>query len=208
MNKNSKEFYILIASVVFLVVGVFLYGFLGKNEIKKPISGENVIAFGDSLIFGYGSTDGGDLVSELSRRIQRPIINAGKNGDTTISALARLEEDVLEKEPKIVIVLLGGNDAIRKISKETIFSNLTLIIDNIQNKGAAIVLVGIRSGLFDNYDDDFKKLAKEKGVVYVPRIMKGILGNRELMFDSIHPNNEGYSKMADKIEPALIMLLE
>jgi len=54
----------------------------------------------------------------------------------------------------------------------------------------------------------FENLAKERGVVYyVPDILDGIIGNPDLMSDPVHPNNQGYAKIADKLEPVLRKLL-
>ena len=52
-----------------------------------PTAGTNLIAFGDSLVFGYGASQGNDFVSVLSSRLGVPIINAGRNGDTTQTGL-------------------------------------------------------------------------------------------------------------------------
>jgi lysophospholipase L1-like esterase len=80
-----------------------------------PPQGVNNIALGNSIIEGGSASPGEDFVSELSRRVGEPIINAGKRGDSTREALARLEEDVLSKDPKVVIVLLGGVDFLEQI---------------------------------------------------------------------------------------------
>src|SRR4051812_13324715 len=74
-----------------------------------PSGGSDVIALGDSLVAGTGATEGRDLVSDLSRDIGAPIVNLGVSGDTTADGLARLAQ-LDQYHPKVVIVLLGGND--------------------------------------------------------------------------------------------------
>ena len=76
---------------------------------------------------GVGATGSGDIASRLSAHFDEPVINLGVSGDTTTDGLARID-DVLASDPKVVIVLLGGNDAIKRVPMETIFSNLEQII--------------------------------------------------------------------------------
>jgi len=71
-----------------------------------------------------------------------------------------------------------------------------------------VVLIGIRSAsLFDQNETGFKKLAKEKQVLYVPNILQGLLTDPHLMSDSIHPNEQGYEAIADRLEKVLRPLL-
>ncbi|OGZ99179.1 MAG: hypothetical protein A3C07_04520 [Candidatus Sungbacteria bacterium RIFCSPHIGHO2_02_FULL_47_11] len=181
------------------------YIFAQREYPKKyPTTGTAVIALGDSLVVGEGVLPGNDFVSILSERLDVPIINAGRAGDTTAETLRRLETDVLARDPRIVIILVGGNDAIRRIPKQETFSNLAKIIDKIQARGAAVLLVGIQSGFFrDNYKNDFYALSRKKGAWHVPDILDGIFGHGQLMQDTIHPNDKGYLIIADRIEPVL-----
>lgn len=74
-----------------------------------------VIAVGNSLTAGVGATTGQDYVSELERRLNITIDNQGVSGDTTADVLARLDTDVLSKNPSTVIVFIGGNDELRRL---------------------------------------------------------------------------------------------
>jgi lysophospholipase L1-like esterase len=192
-------FFLFIAAVVYLKYQKRL--FLLQNA---PRSGKNIIAFGDSLIAGHGASPGKDLVSLLSAEIHRPIINAGHGGDTTARALERLEKDVLERNPRLVIILLGGNDARYGVPPEETFRNLSCIIDKIRERGSAVLLLGIRGGIiFDRYRGHFHHLAKTKNIPFVPDIYKGIFIEPKLKSDFIHPNDEGYRLMAQKVAPVL-----
>lgn len=203
---NLKPLGIVLVGILF-VLGIW---YVNNDWVitNYPSNGSTVIAFGDSLIEGVGATKGNDLVSILSRMINTPIINAGVSGNTTDHGVMRLENDVLSKDPKVVIVLLGGNDYLRRIPKETTFNNLEKIVDDIHQEGAVVVLLGIRGGLLkDTYERDFKEFAKRKGVAYVPNVLDDVLGNNELMFDAIHPNDNGYSHIARRVAPVLIEVL-
>lgn len=174
----------------------------------RPTAGASIVAFGDSLVEGYGATAGNDFVSLLSRRIGHPIINAGRGGDTTGTALGRLETDVLARNPRLVIVLLGGNDFLRRVPRDQTFANLATILERIRARGAAVVLMGLSVGVFtDTYGEGFEDLARRNSAALVPDVLGGILGDGSRMADAIHPNDIGHRIMADRVEPVLRELI-
>jgi acyl-CoA thioesterase-1 len=180
----------------------------GLPQAAAPTSGERIIAFGDSLVAGRGATPGKDFVSQLARRLGTPIENAGRSGDTTASALARLDQDVLSRKPRVVIVLLGGNDFLRRVPTADTFRNLSAIVQRIRNRGAAVVLVGVSVGLLsDSYGDEYEQLARRASAGLVPDVLDGILGRGDRMSDAIHPNDEGYRMIAERIEPVMRKLI-
>jgi acyl-CoA thioesterase I len=198
MKKN-----ILIFLAIFAVsIGSYLV--LRDTEITNyPPKDGPIVAFGDSLVAGNGSTDGNDFVSVLSRGMGEEIINLGVPGDTTAGGLSRIDS-VLKKEPRITILLLGGNDFIRKVSREETFSNLRNIISKLQESGSIVVLLGVRGGLLsDSADGLYENLAEETGSAYVPNVLGGLFGDARYMSDSIHPNDAGYRKIAERIYPVL-----
>jgi lysophospholipase L1-like esterase len=105
-------------------------------------AGQSIICFGDSLTEGVGATPGDDYPSALSRLIGFSVINAGRRGDTTAQALARLPESVLGKNPRLVIVLLGGNDFLRQAPRQETRKNLEEIVSRIQAEDAMVVIDG------------------------------------------------------------------
>lgn len=209
MNINARHIFV-VALLAAGAVGYFVYDyFLTQSFVDRPRAGTNIIAFGDSLVEGVGASTENNFVSVLSYRTGLPIINAGKSGDTTSLAKVRLERDVLSKDPKVVILLLGGNDALRGVPPEETFSNLSFIIDRIHEKGAGVLLVGVRGGILnDRYQQEFQKLASEKKVSYVSDVLRGILGRSDAMSDAIHPNDIGYAMMADRLEGSLRKMLQ
>lgn len=198
---------IVIAGVV--VAALVWYFETAAPPAARPTAGSTVVAFGDSLVEGHGASAGRDFVSVLSQRLGIPIVNAGRGGDTTATALRRLDTDVLARDPRIVIVLLGGNDILRRVPAEATFTNLGTIVERIRERGAAVVLVGLSVGWFtDPYGREYARLAERTSAAYVPDILDDILHDRTRMADAIHPNDEGYRIMADRIEPVLEELLE
>lgn len=192
-----------------LIVLWSLFGPAKKTDVLNLDSrGTNIVAFGDSLVQGVGATPGNDFVSILSRQAGLPIINLGKSGDTTASALARVDS-IFEHDPRIVIVLLGGNDFLRRIPMDTTFENLSAIVEAIQARGTAVLVLGVRGGLlYDSYSARFASFAKEHKAAFVPNVLDGLVGDVRSMSDSIHPNDAGYERIARKVLPALKGMLD
>jgi acyl-CoA thioesterase-1 len=172
-------------------------------------AGTDIVCFGDSITRGYGASPGQDYPAQLSRLLGVPVINAGRDGDTTESALERLEEDVLSLNPRLVVVELGGNDFLNKVPHDKTFANLDRIVGACQGSGAMVVLVHAKFGLWsDPYWDGMKKIADERGVPVVKKALSGILGNPQRMYDQIHPNSEGYALLAERVAETVEPLLE
>lgn len=162
-----------------------------------------VVALGDSLVYGYGAQTTGGFVPLVSAAAGVPIANAGVNGDTTDDVLARLPS-VLAQKPDIVILLVGGNDALHKVPQATTEANFEKIISLLQGAGTRVLLVGVLGGYpSDPYASMFSKLSKSYDVPLVPNILSGLILHSAYMSDEVHPNDAGYQKVADRITPAL-----
>jgi acyl-CoA thioesterase-1 len=175
----------------------------GGSSSTAPSGAVTVVAFGDSLTAGFGTTGNGDYVSLLSSRTGVAIINAGRIGDTTADALGRINGAVLSRDPDIAIVLLGGNDLLQGVPVQQRISNITTIVQLIRTDGAVVILVGVGNPPIDPFDGALAGIASQTSSSYVPAILDGIFGVPSLMADSIHPNNAGHAIMADRMEPAL-----
>ncbi len=205
MSSRKKIFFIFGICIAGLLS--YFFFFSSPKITNYPSQGKDIVAFGDSLVEGVGSSNGG-FVKMVSQNSQTPIINLGKSGDTTADGITRLPE-IFEYAPKVVIVLLGGNDALRRISRQETFKNLETIIVEIQKHGSIVLLLGVRGGLLsDGYSDDFKALSKKYGTAYVPDVLSGIFGHADLLAEGIHPNDKGYEIIAGKVEKALDPLLK
>jgi lysophospholipase L1-like esterase len=195
--------------LLFLLVVVILYSgyriFVSQPQQKKRSTPyDTIICFGDSLTFGTGAVPGMDYPSQLSKIISKPVINAGVPGDTTASALKRLQRDVLSRSPDMVLITLGGNDLKNGVAKDIAFNNLKRIVETIQGQGAGVIIGGLKFPLRDRgYARGYKDLATQTGAVLIPDIFKDIIGNRRLMSDPIHPNGNGYKIMAQRFLEAM-----
>ena len=190
---------------------IFLFALPGCSTpiANLDSSGKNVICFGNSITAGTGAGPGEDYPSILQKKISLPVINAGVPGETTRDALRRIQDDVLSKNPKIVIVEFGGNDYLKKIPREETFRNLEDMVVQIQNSGAVVAIATIRTGLFyDLYAKGFKRIARKRKALLVPDIMRDIFNNPSLKSDYIHPNAQGYKLMAQKIYEHIEPIIE
>jgi len=199
----KKIAYSVLAGII-LILGYQIFLSPAPRQTVGAV-GETIICFGDSLTYGTGAGAGMDYPSQLSRLIDRPVINAGVPGDTTASALERLERDVLAESPDVVLITLGGNDLKNGVARGMAFENLQKIVESIQQRGARVIIGGLKFPLRDRgYGKAYQKLADETGASLIPNILEGIIGKRGLMSDSIHPNAQGYKIMAKRFREAML----
>jgi acyl-CoA thioesterase-1 len=198
----KKLIYFILAGLILLLGYKFLTS--THQDFSNGSVGEKIICFGDSLTHGTGASRGKDYPSQLSKMIFGPVINAGVPGDTTARALQRLERDVLSYSPDLVLITLGGNDLKNGIAKDVAFENLKIIVESIQERGAQVIIGGLHLPFRDRgFGRGYKNLADETGATLIPNILEGIMGNRKLMSDPIHPNDAGYQIMAERFYKVL-----
>jgi len=199
----KKLIYFILAGLILLLGYKFLTS--THQDVSNGSVGEKIICFGDSLTHGTGASRGKDYPSQLSKMISRPVINAGVPGDTTARAMQRLERDVLAYAPDIVLVTLGGNDLKNGVASDAAFKNLKMIVNLIHNQGARVIIGGLSIPFRDRgFGRGYQKLADETGATLIPDILEGILGNRKLMSDPIHPNDAGYKIMAERFYKVML----
>jgi acyl-CoA thioesterase-1 len=203
---NVRDIIVFLLAIVILVLILSA----GRHYDKSYFKGRLVVAFGDSLTSGVGAPSVSEsYVAHLAASSGTTIINKGVGGNTTTKALARVQTDVLDLNPKpeVAIVLLGGNDFFKGTPQKTTKEDLTKIVDLIQGAGIKVILLGISRLHFPDYENMIQAIAMKKGASYVPSILDGIADNEGLMSDLKHPNSDGYKLMAQRIEPTLERVL-
>jgi acyl-CoA thioesterase-1 len=205
--NNKRLFWLAVA-----ILGVVVLGFWLRREPADyvnlpPTASGPWVAFGDSLTEGYGASSGHDYPTLLGQRLGVQITNLGVSGETTADGLKRLE-NLARLRPRVVLLCLGGNDVLNREPVAQTFANLATMIDRLHQEGSFVVLIGIRSvSLRDRNQTYFKKLARDKRVLYVPDMLKGLAFKPVYMSDAIHPNDEGYRRIAERLERVLKPLL-
>jgi acyl-CoA thioesterase I len=177
-----------------------------------------IVAFGDSLTAGFGVPSEASYPAQLQRRLEDAgyryrVINAGVSGDTTAGGLRRVDW-VLKSRPHIVILELGANDGLRGLDLGQIKTNLEQIIRRLLAAGVAVLLAGMK--LPQNYGAEytigfaalFEELARAHRLPYMPFFLEGVGGQVTLnQADGIHPTEEGYRLIVDKLLPLLKPML-
>ena len=191
--------------MIILVFGYFLFiSPPGSKDAVSMSASDVIVCFGDSLTYGTGASPGMDYPSRLAEKLGQEVINAGIPGDTTASALIRLKKDVLSESPGLVLITLGGNDLKNGVSADVALGNLIEIVETLQENNARVIVGGLKFPLRDRgYGQAYAELAEQTGAVLIPHILEGIMGNRALMSDPIHPNDKGYALMAERFYEAV-----
>jgi len=188
---------VAILLLIFLPIIYLIFNF-SKNE-NITLSGP-IIFFGDSITAGIGVDK--PFAVLIGEELEVETVNAGVSGETTSDALLRLENDVINKNPSIVVVEFGANDFLQNVAFDTTAANFNEILTRLTNETEAqVIIAAVRvNPLNGKYEKLQKEIANAYDVEFEPNIMKGILINRELMLDSIHPNQLGHEKISEKIE--------
>ncbi|WP_223670611.1 GDSL-type esterase/lipase family protein [Kangiella shandongensis] len=184
---------------------VLLVGSCGSDNSLAPLSANDVVvAFGDSLTDGVGASKGKSYPEILASLTGLNVVNEGVSGETTIEGLQRLPSVLQKHQPKLVILMEGGNDILRNMSKAQAKKNLAQMIQKIRQSGAQVVMLGIpEKKLFSDSADFYDELASEFQLVYDGEIMSDLLKKRSYKSDSIHLNNAGYRQLANHIKSIL-----
>ncbi len=164
-----------------------------------------ILAFGDSLTFGTGAAPDESYPAQLGRLLGREIAGSGVPGETSEQGLARLPRELDRVDPDLVLLCLGGNDFLRGFDAARTEENLARMIEVMQQRGIAVVLVGVpRFNLMSLRGADlYARLAERYRVPLENDAIAEVLSESELRFDPIHPNARGYHQIAAAIRDLL-----
>ena len=215
------------------MVGFFYAGFclttwaaeaLGNSSVKSnPISDKVVLIVGDSLSAEYGLTRGTGWVQLMSDQARKDmmnvrIVNASISGDTSSGGVSRLPQLLQIHKPNILIVELGGNDALRGLSMQMTQQNLSTMAKEGKKAGAKVMLVSMQ--IPPNYGaayahqmaQAYQWVAKETGAELNQVFLKGVADAADplkwFQADRIHPNEGAQSTLMKNIWPQLKKMLQ
>lgn len=187
------------------LVAMALAGCTDKVPQLLPLGANDVVvAFGDSITYGAGAEAQESYPAVLAELIGREVVRAGVPGEVTRQGLARLPSVIEAHDPRLVIVCLGGNDMLRKVNEADVKENLRAIIATIRGRGIDVILVGVpKAALLDRMPEFYADLADEFEIPYEGKILARVLYSAEYKSDTIHPNAQGYRKIAEAIAELL-----
>lgn len=195
----------LLLSPIF-ALAVLLAGCGSETPQIQPLSSNAVIlAFGDSLTFGTGATTDTSYPAILSQMIGKQVINSGVPGELSSQGLERLPEVLAETRPELVILVHGGNDLLRKQSRDQLEQNLSQMIGLIRQHGAQVVLASVPApGIRLSPAPEYQRVANQFGLPLQNNIITDLLKDPSMKADAVHPNAQGYQLMAESMRQLLL----
>ena len=200
-------------------------GTLDSRAVVEPADhdvptrgGPRLVVLGDSLTAGLGLATEEAYPARLQHRLDRDgwplhVVAAAESGGTTAGGLSRLEW-ALEGDVRLLLVALGGNDALRGLPIEQMRANLEAIVDEATTRGIHVVLAGMEAppNFGEAYTQEFRRVFAEvaaaRDLAYIPFLLQGVAGVPELnQPDGIHPNVEGAERVAAHLWTTLEPLL-
>ncbi len=178
-----------------------------------------ILVVGDSLSAAYGIDKQRGWVALLQERLQQQqpgyqVVNASISGDTTRGGLSRLPAALRRESPDVLILALGANDGLRGFSPAQTRDNLRQMIQQADDAGASVLLLGIKlpANYGRVYGEKFHRvyldLATELEVALVPFFLEGVAETRDLMqADGVHPGVEAQPRILDNVWVGLRPLL-
>lgn len=183
-----------------------------------PSSAPVILVVGDSLSAEYGIARGQGWVALLEQRLQREglrgtVVNASVSGDTTSGGRARLPGLLTRHRPAVVVIELGGNDALRGLPMSATRQNLTDMTKAARATGARVLIAGMRlppnygKAYGEEFAASFAQVAKAEGAALVPFLLKNVADgpDADQMFqpDRIHPTAQAHGRILDNVWPVL-----
>ena len=194
----------------------------GSNAAVAAAKARRILVVGDSLSAEYGLVRGSGWVALLEQRLVQDhipanVVNASISGDTTSGGLARLPALLRQHRPDLVLLELGGNDALRGLPIEMTRSNLAEMARLAKAEKARVVILGMQlppnygRAYGERFSGLFAEVAKAENAGLVPFMLKGVADGpkADAMFqaDRIHPLASAHPIILGNVWPALEPLL-
>ena len=182
--------------------------------IPFAVDAKTILIVGDSISAGYGINPEQGWVQLLQKRLdqqypkQHKVVNASVSGETTSGALARMPKLLQSYKPDVVVIELGGNDALRGQPPQMIQKNLGQLVQQSQQAKAKELLFGMKippnygTAYSQAFENNYKVISQQYKIKLLPFFMQGIAGHKDLMQnDQIHPNAKSQSILLNNAYP-------
>ena len=180
-----------------------------KPETTLPAQ-TTVLILGDSLTQGVGASSAQtNYPALLKQQSQWNIINGGVSGNTSAQALTRLPELLQQHQPKLVIISIGGNDFLQRLSNSDTQANIAQSITLSQQSGAQVLLVAVPeltlAAAVGHPNDHamYADLAQIQQVHLLEDAWSDVLGDEALRADPVHANDTGYQVFTESLTKRL-----
>ena len=186
-------------------------------------AGKEIVVVGDSVSAEFGLARGSGWVALLGQRVAAEklpwtVSNASISGDTTSGGLARLPTVLKQRHPKVVVIELGGNDALRGLPMSDTRKNLDAMTTLAESTGARVLIAGmmVPPNFGRKYQAEFAQMYADVAAAHhaalVPFIFAGIADRPDaddwFQADRIHPVAKAHPIILDNVWPRLKPLLK
>jgi len=188
------------------------------SPASAPNKTPRIVVLGDSLSAEYGLAHGQGWVALLEQKLQaahqtEEVVNASISGDTTSGGRSRLPAVLAQHPPTLLIIELGGNDALRGLPLKATEDNLRAMVKLGQEAGAQVLLIGMQvpPNYGRPYTEQFAKLfvqvAQSTHSGLVPFLLKGVAdvpqATAHFQADGIHPKASEHPQMLANVWPEI-----
>ena len=186
------------------LVSIFINACSDDAKLQPLDTNAVILAFGDSLTYGTGTSHNRAYPAILETLINRKDINAGVPGEISKTGLSRLPGLIKKYQPELVIICHGGNDILRKLDINQTQDNIQQMITLARQNNSQVVLIGVPEfGIFLDTSPIYQVLAENNQLPIDKNSLADIIGDNRLKSDHIHPNTLGYQKLAKNISTLL-----
>jgi lysophospholipase L1-like esterase len=187
-----------------LLIGLLLLAGCDAPLLSPLPADATVLAFGDSLTHGTGAGRAQAYPAVLARLTGLRVINAGVPGELSGEGLARLPDLLEAHQPDLLVLVHGGNDTLRNLSKSTTTTNLRGMIELSRERGSQVVMLGVPGrNLTLSVPGYYAEVADEMAVPIDTSVLPAIMRDRSLKSDAVHFNAAGYRRMAEAVRDLL-----
>lgn len=195
--------------IFFLFVFTGLFPCFAESKFVNISENSTIVCFGDSLTYGHGAnSETESWPALLQKRVKIPVINSGRNDDTTEDGILRFDKDVIFHNPAVVIFDFGGNDIFslkKKLSYKQIEANFRTMLDKLDKTKTQVYIMRFYNNqmrffdIFGSFDRILKRLEKDYDVTIIWDAWSGAWGHKDCKFDMTHCNAKGYKIMEQNI---------
>ena len=177
-----------------------------------------VLVLGDSLSAEYGLPRGSGWVALLQSQLEKEapgtaVVNASISGDTTAGGRSRLPGLLKLHRPSLLVIELGGNDALRGLAMTMTHDNLEKMVRDGQASGARVLLLGMQmppnygAEMARQFAQVYAQVAQKTRCALVPFFLQGVADDPDplkwFQSDRIHPNAAAQPRMLAHVWPEL-----
>lgn len=187
----------------------------------KPVP--TIVVLGDSISAEYGLQRGQGWVALLgeklaTEKVSAHVVNASISGETTAGGRSRLPALLKQHQPSLVVIELGGNDALRGLALAQTQDNLIAMAQLAKAQGAKVLLLGMQmppnygADYAKQFENVFSQTTKKTQSRLIPFFLKGIGDDPDplkwFQADRIHPNAAAHPRLLANVWPELKKMIQ